>query len=137
MTSTTRTTTVRRTGVALATGLATVPLALGVLAPAGAAAPAAARITASVTDSTPASGETFRVSGRLTRGGTGLAGRTVRVQTLRDGTWSNLTGAQMSTSSTGRYHLRLVLGQTGRRTLRVVGVVDGPNPRKRFVVQVH
>jgi hypothetical protein len=137
MTTTTRTTTVRRTGVALATGLAAFPLALGVLAPAGAAAPAAARITASVTDSSPASGETFRVSGRLTRGGTGLAGRTVRVQTLRDGDWSNLTGAQMSTSSTGRYNLRLVLGQTGTRTLRVVGVVDGPNPRKRFVVQVH
>jgi len=125
----------RRTA-ALIAPLAVLPLALGSFVPAQAAT-ATARITASVTDSTPASGETFRVSGKLTRGGEAVADRTVKVQTLRDGDWSDLTGARMSTSDTGRYNLRLVLGQTGQRTLRVVGVVPGRNAVKRFQVTVH
>lgn len=122
---------------ALLAALAAVPLSAGLLAPAQAADPPRARITASVTDSTPASGQTFRVSGRLARDGTAVAGRTVKVQTLREGTWNDLTGARMATSTTGRYDLRVILGQTGRRTLRVVGVVPGRNAVDRFTVAVH
>ena len=85
-------------------------------------------VTASVTDHSPASGQTFRVSGRLTRGGEAIAGRTVKVQTLRGDTWSDLTGARMATSATGGYALRVVLGQTGQRTLRVVGAVRDGTP---------
>ena len=128
-------TTTRRTAALLAP-LAALPLALGTLAPAEAAQDRA-RITASVSDATPASGQTFRVSGRLTRGGDAVAGRTVKVQTLRNGSWSDLTGAHMSTSSTGGYSLRVVLSQTGQRTLRVVGKVPGHNAFKKFGVAVH
>ena len=134
MTTTSHPTT-RRTAALLAP-LAALPLALGTTAPAE-AAPDRARITASVTDATPASGETFRVSGRLTREGDAIAGRTVKVQTLRDGAWSNLTGARMTTSATGGYDLRVVLSQTGARTLRVVGVLPGRNAFDRFTVTVH
>jgi hypothetical protein len=121
-------------------------LAGALVAPVGlavAAGPAAAtdgdrpRITAHVTDSTPASGETFRVYGRLSRDGDAISGRTVKVQTLRDGEWENLSGAAMQTGSEGGYNLRVVLSQTGPRTLRVVGVVPGPKARKRFSVTVH
>ena len=82
-------------------------------------------------------GETFRVSGKLTRDGRAIAGRTVKVQTLRGGVWQDLSGASMTTSSTGGYNLRLILGSTGVRDLRVVGIVAGPDPRKRFTVTVH
>lgn len=96
-----------------------------------------AQITAKVTDSTPASGETFRVAGVLSRDGDALAGKTVKVQTLRNGAWQNISGASMATSSTGKYNLRLVLSQKGERKLRVVGVVAGVDPTKRFTVTVH
>lgn len=131
MTSTTRT---RRTAALLAPAAV---LALGLHTPAGAVELERAHVTASVSDTTPASGQTFRVSGRLTRGEDAVSGRTVKVQTLRGGSWSDLTGARMATSSTGGYSLRLVLGQTGERTLRVVGVVPGRDAIKRFTVRVH
>lgn len=127
----------RRTGFALLATVAAVPLGLGAVSPAGAEDGARAKITASVTDTTPASGESFRVAGRLSRDGAAIAGRTVKVQTLRDGTWSDLTGAKMETSSTGRYNLRLVLSQTGPRTLRVKAILPGRDARKRFFVTVH
>jgi len=116
----------------LATGLRTIGADT-----AGAATQPRARVTASVSDHTPASGQTFRVSGRLTRGGEAIAGRTVRVQTLRDGSWSDLAGARMATSATGGYALRVVLSQTGQRTLRVVGRVPGRDAFERFTVSVH
>ena len=128
--------TTRRT-TALLAATAALPLAAGMLLTPAEAAGSTARITASVTDSTPASGQEFRVSGRLTRDGDAIADRTARVQTLRAGTWENLTGARMVTSDTGRYSLRLALGQTGERQLRVVGVVPGPDAFKRFTVTVH
>lgn len=134
--SITSTHTARRT-TALLAATAALPLAAGLLVAPAQAAGHPARITASVTDSTPASGQEFRVSGRLTRDGDPVSGRTVKVQTLRAGAWENLTGAQMSTSGTGSYNLRVILGQTGERTLRVVGKVPGRNPHKRFVVTVH
>lgn len=114
----------------IAAGLTAVPAYA-----AEAAAPA--QITAKVTDSTPASGETFRVAGVLSRDGDTLAGKTVKVQTLRDGTWQNISGASMATSSTGKYNLRLVLSQKDKRTMRVVAVLPGVDPVKGFVVTVH
>lgn len=131
------TTTFRRTGIALLATVAALPLGLGAVTPAGAAAGSPAKVTASVTDTTPASGQSFRVSGQLTRDGAGIAGRTVKVQTLRNGSWTDLTGARMSTSSSGTYNLGLVLGQTGDRILRVKAILPGPDARKRFVVSVH
>jgi hypothetical protein len=125
-----------RTAAALVLATA-LPLGLGALPSAGAAGTGPATISASVTDSTPASGQLFRVSGRLTRDGDGIGGKTVKVQTLRDGSWSTLTGAQMKTSSTGGYDLGVVLSQTGKRTLRVKALLPGRDPRKRFVVTVH
>lgn len=110
----------------------------GALTPALASdASAPATITRWVSDTTPASGETFRVGGKLTRDGSALAGKTVKVQTLRNGVWQNISGASMTTSSTGKYNLRLVLSQKGERTMRVVAVLPGPDPVKRFIVTVH
>jgi hypothetical protein len=105
--------------------------------PATATTGSTARITASVTDTTPASGQSFRVSGLLSRDGDAIPGRTVKVQTLRDGTWTDLTGARMATSSSGSYNLRVVLSQTGDRTLRVKAILPGRDARKRFAVTVH
>ncbi len=130
-------TTFRRTGIALLATAAALPLGLGAVTPVSAETTSPARVTASVTDSTPASGQSFRVSGRLARDGDGIAGRTVKVQTLRDGSWTDLTGARMQTSSTGRYNLGLVLGQTGNRTLRVKAILPGRDAHKRFAVTVH
>lgn len=137
MTNTTTTTTTTRRTTALLAATAALPLAAGLLASPAEAAGSPNRITASVTDSTPASGQEFRVRGKLSRDGDPIAGHTVQVQTLRDGSWSNLTGAHVETSDTGRYNLRVILGQTGERTLRVVGKVPGRNPHQRFVVTVH
>ena len=129
--------TFRRTGAALLATAAALPLALGAIAPAGAATGSTAQLTASVTDTTPASGQSFRVSGMLSRAGDGIAGRTVKIQTLRDGAWTDLTGARMSTSSSGSYNLGVVLSQTGNRTLRVKAILPGPDAHKRFTVAVH
>ena len=128
--------TFRRAGVALLAA-AVLPLGLGAVSPAGAATDSPARITASVTDTTPASGQLFRVAGKLTRDGDAISGRTVKVQTLRNGSWTDLTGARMTTSSTGGYNLGVVLSQTGDRTLRVKALLPGRDARKRFVVSVH
>ncbi|WP_109508630.1 hypothetical protein [Nocardioides speluncae] len=119
------------------TAAAVVAAGLTALPAYAAEAAAPAQITARVTDSTPASGETFRVAGVLTRDGDTLAGKKVQVQTLRNGTWQNISGASMATSSTGKYNLRLILSQKGERKLRVVATVPGNDPAKRFVVTVH
>lgn len=127
--------TFRRAGVALLAAAA-LPLGLGAVTPA-AAKDSPARITATVTDTTPGSGQLFRVAGKLTRDGDAISGRTVKVQTLRDGSWTDLNGARMTTSSTGGYNLGVVLSQTGERTLRVKALLPGRDARKRFVVAVH
>ena len=131
------TNTIRRGSTAVLATVAALPLVLGAVTPAGAETSSAPQITASVTDTTPASGQSFRVLGRLTREAVGVAGRTVKVQALRDGIWTDLTGARMSTSSSGSYDLNVVLSQTGTRTLRVKAILPGPDARKRFVVAVH
>lgn len=126
-----------RTSTALLATVATLAVGLGAAPPAGAETGSRAKIIAAVSDTTPASGQLFRVSGRLTRDGVAIPGRTVKVQTLRDGSWTDLTGARMTTTSSGRYDLGVVLGQTGARTLRVKAILPGRDARDRFAVTVH
>ncbi len=85
-------------------------------------APANPRISAFVSDSTPASGEQFVVRGKFFRFGEPAADRPVKVQAWRDGAWNQLTGARVTTNDEGGYRMRLILSQTGQRDLRVVGV---------------
>ncbi|UMG93884.1 hypothetical protein [Nocardioides sp. TF02-7] len=91
-------------------------------------------------DTTPASGEQFVLTGRLTGPlGQGRAG-VVKVQTLRGGTFVDLTGARVSTDGDGDYRVRVVLGQTGPRVLRVVGNPAGSdlrNAHRRVQLAVH
>lgn len=121
-------------------------VALATLAPLTLAAPEAAQadaltssITAHVTDVTPASGQTFRVFGRLTVNSRLAVGHLVKIQELRHGTWLPLKGAQIRTNSQGRYRLRLILTLKGKNVLRAVGVTEKGhrNAYKRFSVTVH
>ena len=83
------------------------------------------------------SGEQFRVKGVWIQSGKAAAGRTVKVQTRRDGRWRTLKGAVVTARANGEFGVRLVLQQKGVRALRVVGVnPDGPNVRDRFRVTV-
>ncbi|HEX3931509.1 MAG TPA: hypothetical protein VHW64_12455 [Nocardioides sp.] len=94
------------------------------LAPAEASAPVASHVTAKATDSTPAAGATFRVSGTVSASGHGVPA-TIAVQSLKDGTWVQLTGASMHTTSAGKYTIRVILSAKGARHLRVVADPDG------------
>jgi hypothetical protein len=102
-------------------------------------APAHPRISAFVSDSTPASGEQFVVRGKFFRFGEPAADRPVKVQAWRDGAWNQLTGARVTTNDEGFYRMRLILSQTGQRELRVVGVspAGSRNAFHRFTVTVH
>ncbi|MFB9312268.1 hypothetical protein [Nocardioides plantarum] len=101
--------------LAAATLVATlVPVgALGLASTADAAT--ASRITVTTSDSSVSSGEQFVLSGRLSTPGV------VRVQTREGSTWKAVNGAVVDTRSDGTYRVRVVLGHTGDRTLRVVG----------------
>src|SRR5262245_30062592 len=97
-------------------------------------------ITAHPSDTTPASGQTFRVRGLFEIGGSPAVDRTVKMQSLNSGTWQNIPGAQVSTGSDGKYAVRLILSRKGTRTLRAVGITPSPNTPnafKRFTVTVH
>ena len=131
---------VRRTTAAVAAvAAATATLSLTGADPADAAPRPASRISVHTSDTTPASGQEFVLTGRLTgAGGRGLAG-VVRVQTMRGGTWTNLTGARVTTGDDGRYRVRVILSQTGPRQLRTVGDPAGStlrNSRARINVTV-
>ena len=106
---------------------------------ASAQAASGTRISAFVSDSTPASGEQFVVRGKFVLAGDPAEDRPVKVQALRDGSWTQLDGARVTTNDEGRYRVRVVLSQTGERTLRVVGVSPegSRNAFHRFVVTVH
>jgi hypothetical protein len=93
------------------------------MSPAEASTPAASKVTAAATDNMPASGQTFRVSGTVSSSGHRTPA-TIRVQTLRGGSWIQLTGASMHTDSAGHYTIRLVLAAKGKRQLRVVADPD-------------
>lgn len=107
--------------------------------PADAADPRA-RVTASASDTTPASGQQFVITGRVTGPlGNGRAG-VVRIQTLRGGTYVDLAGARVATDSDGDYRVRVVLAQAGDRVLRVVANPAGSdlrNAHRRLAVDVH
>lgn len=107
---------------------------------AGAATRPASRITVHTSDPTPRSGQEFVLTGRLTAPtGRALGDGVVRVQTLRGGEWTNLTGARVTTGSDGRYRVRVILSQRGERDLRVVGDPAGQrlrNDRARIDVTV-
>jgi hypothetical protein len=123
---------VRRTSAALgAVVAASTALVLALpLDTAGAATRPASRITVHTSDATPGSGQEFVLTGRLTSPtGRALAGGAVRVQTLRGGEWTNLSGAHVSTGSDGRYRVRVILSQRGERDLRVVGDPAGQRLR--------
>ncbi len=130
---------VRRLAAAVVVG-SFIPVA-GLVATAHAqpAAPTPARITVHVSDSTPASGEQFVVRGTFLRGGEPAQSRPVKVQARRDGSWTQLSGARVTTNSEGGYRVRLILSQTGQRDLRVVGVSPKGNRNAfhRFSVTVH
>ena len=124
---------------ALVTILPLTAIAAGVTAVSAEAGAPQAAITAKVSDSTPASGKAFRVSGTFTENNVAAAGQVVKIQTKRNGHWQALTGARERTTGTGKYRLRVILGSQGARQLRVVGVGVGnqPNARQKFTVTVH
>ncbi|HET8915834.1 MAG TPA: hypothetical protein VFM91_09025 [Propionibacteriaceae bacterium] len=129
---------VRQIAAAAVVGSLVPVVGLGAASSASAQA-SSTRISAVVSDSTPASGDQFVVHGRFVLAGTPAEDRPVKVQALRDGTWTQLDGARVTTNDEGRYRVRVVLSQTGKRTLRVVGVSPegSRNAFHRFVVTVH
>ena len=118
----------RRRMVALLAAV-TVGATLVAVTPAAAADQRPSRISVFSSDYKVESGEEFVLRGRMLSMGKAVAGATVRVKTLRNGTWQQLTGAVVQTRSDGRYRVRIVLGQTGLRDLRVVGDPKGDRIR--------
>ena len=119
--------------------LATVIATAGAQSADAATAPQAA-ISAHVSDSTPASGQAFKVSGTFTEKGKAAAGQVVKIQAQqKNGSWQNLTGARQHTTGQGTYRLTVILDVKGARELRAVGVGVGtqPNARQAFNVTVH
>lgn len=101
--------------------------------------PAPSHVTVNTSDSTPASGETFRLYGALWSGGERQAA-TIRVKTYRDGAWVRLPGAVIDTNSENRYRMRIVLQMKGERRLRVVAAPEDDSvatSRKTIDVTVH
>jgi hypothetical protein len=127
-----------RTTLAVAVVAAVAPVAIAVPAHACSGCDDGT-ITVHVSDSTPASGQTFVARGELIMGGLPAADHVVKVQAWRDGSWQQLTGARVTTTGEGKYRMRLVLSQKGERLLRVVGIGQGDQPteRRRFKVTVH
>jgi hypothetical protein len=130
-------TTARRTTAVVGTIVAAT--ALVAAPPAQSATLARSRVTVSASDSTPASGQTFRLSGAVWSNGSKVPA-TIRVKTLRNGQWVQLPGAVMQTNRSNQYRIRIVLQKKGKRQLRVVG---DPKPariatsRKTITVTVH
>ena len=108
-------------------------------APAGAATLAASRITVHATDTTPASGQLFRLQGAVLSSGVTVPA-TVRVKTFRNGAWVQLPGAVMETNRDNRYNLGIRLQMKGERLLRVIGDPVDPDistARTTITVTVH
>lgn len=122
--------------------LAVVPLGtLAVAATADAATPASSpKITATVSDSTPKSGQEFTIAGSFTENGKAAANHVVKVQARQaDGSWKTLTGAKERTTNGGAYDMYVILNAKGQRDLRVVGVGTGSeqNATNTLSVRVH
>lgn len=108
-------------------------------APAGAATLATSRITVHATDTTPASGQLFRLQGAVWSSGETVPA-TVRVKTFRNGAWVQLQGAVMKTNRDNRYNLGIRLQMKGERLLRVIGDPVDPDistARTTITVTVH
>jgi len=115
----------RRTAVTAVTAVLTLAAAgtsLAALAPAQAQAPTLlpSRISVHTTDTTPASGEQFVLSGAVWSQHLRVPA-TVRVKAFRNGSWHQLPGAVHETNRDNRYHLRITLQMPGERQLKVVG----------------
>jgi hypothetical protein len=109
------------------------------IAPAQSADLATSRVTATATDYTPASGQTFRIFGAVRSEGVRVPA-TIRVKTFRNGAWVRLPGAVMQTNRFDNYRIRVVLQMKGQRMLRVVAdptPVGIGNSHKDLTVQVH
>lgn len=119
---------------ALLTALAATALTVATTAlPEPADAAATSRITVSASDTSVSSGEQLVLSGRLSQPGV------VRVSTQSGDGWTPLTGAVVHTRRDGTYSVRVVLGRTGDRVLRVVGDPDAAgvaNSRARIGIRV-
>ena len=108
-------------------------------APAGAATLAPSRITVHATDTTPASGQLFRLQGQVLSSDESVPA-TVRVKTFRNGAWVQLQGAVVKTNSDNRYNVGIRLQMKGERLLRVIGDPVDPDirtARKTITVTVH
>ncbi|GAA2142780.1 hypothetical protein GCM10009844_14320 [Nocardioides koreensis] len=108
-------------------------------APAGAAALAPSRITVHATDTTPTSGQLFRLQGSVWSSGETVPA-TVRVKTFRNGAWVRLPGAVTETNRDNRYNLGIRLQMKGERLLRVIGDPADPEistARRTITVTVH
>ena len=119
---------------ALATALAAAALTVATTAlPEPADAATRSRITVAASDTSVSSGEQFVLSGRLSHAGV------VRVASLSDAGWTPVSGAVVHTRRNGSYSVRIVLGRTGDRVLRVVGDPDAAGvtgSRARVTVRV-
>ena len=115
---------------------ATTLMAVG---PAQSATLTPSRVTVQSTDSTPATGQTFRVYGAVWSEGQRVP-TTIRVKTFRNGEWVQLRGAVMQTNRFNRYTMRIILHLEGKQLLRVVGA-PGPagisTARKTIAGMVH
>ena len=108
-------------------------------APAGAVTLAPSRITVHATDTTPASGQLFRLQGGVWSSGERVPA-IVRVKTFRHGAWVQLPGAVVKTNRDDRYNLGVRLQMKGQRLLRVIGDPIDPDistARRTITVTVH
>ena len=125
----------------VATLVAAGALALGSVAVSvpATAAPVRAHITAHPSDTTVNSGQQFIVRGKFTVDGHAVGNRTVKIQTLRNGSWQQIPGVRVRTNSDGTYRVRVILFTDGTRTLRAVGESPGSirNAYKRFTIYVN
>jgi hypothetical protein len=107
--------------------------------PVGAATLAPSQITVHATDTTPASGQLFRLSGAVWSSGETVPA-IVSVKTFRNGAWHQLPGAVMKTNRDDHYNLGIRLQMKGKRLLRVIGDPIDPGistARKTITVTVH
>lgn len=107
-----------RRAVATAATLA-VAATLVAAAPAQSTTTTPSKVSVSTTDSTPASGQTFRLSGAVRSEGVKVPA-TIRVKTYSNGHWVQLKGAVMQTNRDNTYRMRIILQMKGERLLRVV-----------------
>ena len=103
------------------------------------APPVASHVTATPSTTTPASGQTFHVSGAVWSQGARVPA-TIHIGTWHNGRWVPLNGAVMHTNRSDQYTMRVILQTKGLRQLRVVGDPDSSaiaTATTTFEVTVH